>query len=165
MKKQWLFFLLLNLFALQVQAKSIPAPELSVINLTTSTSISLADYRGKVVYLDFWASWCPPCAQSFPKINQLYQELKQQGFEVIAVSVDEEKDDIAPFLKKHPVDFLIGWDNKGISPERFRVETMPTGYLIDKKGFIRHRFRGFHKGSEEKMKAAIVNLLNEKANS
>ena len=162
LKRIHIIFLFSSLLCVQsLQAKNILAPELNAVNLAAE-QIDLKDYRGKVVYLDFWASWCPPCAQSFPHINALYNELKSQGFEVIAVSLDQEKADMDHFLKKYPVDFIIGWDQQGVSPERFHVETMPTGYLIDKKGILRARFRGFHDGSEDKIKRKTLLLLSEK---
>ena len=140
------------------------APAIQAVDLN-GQPINLQDYQGKVVYLDFWASWCPPCAKSFPELNQLYNELKEEGFEIIALSVDKHKKDLDKFLEKHPVDFLIAWDKKGISPERYHVQTMPSGFLIDRQGIMRYKFRGFKQGSEQKIKQYAQMLLDEKATS
>lgn len=145
------------LFVLPAHAATT-APPLQATSLD-GKAIDLNDYQGKVVYLDFWASWCPPCAKSFPQLNQLYKELKDQGFAIVAISVDKEKSDLEQFLQKIPVDFDVAWDASGVSPERYQVQTMPSGYLIDQQGNLHKRFNGFKNGHIEKIKQQVLQLL------
>lgn len=105
--------------------------------------LDLSALRGQVVYLDFWASWCAPCRQSFPWMNHLQSELRQDGLVVIAVNVDRERADAERFLSAHPADFRIVFDPRGELPEKFGVRGMPTSFLIDRSGQVRLRHDGF----------------------
>lgn len=119
----------------------------------------LPELKGKVVYLDFWASWCAPCKASFPAINGWYQQLSGRGFVVLGVSVDDRASDMEAFLKKNLVSFPVVRDASHNLVAAANVGTMPTSFLIDRNGFIRHVHSGFHKRDEAALLAQINALL------
>lgn len=122
-------------------------------------TISLQDYQGQVVLLDFWASWCAPCRKSLPEYNALRAELSAQGFEVIAISLDEKKDDALRFLDRFPVEFPVawGWDENWRLPTAYGVEAMPTAFLIDRNGVIQHVEAGTP--NKEALRTEVLRLL------
>ena len=124
-------------------------------------SIALADFRGKVVYLDFWASWCGPCRLSFPQLQRLRDEFGPADFEVLAVNVDEFEPDAITFLQEIPVTYPVIRDAAGDSPALYGVLGMPTGYLIDREGIVRKVHQGFRKSDGEKLRQEIAELLAE----
>lgn len=137
------------------------APPVSLPQLSGAGDVSLESLRGKVVYLDFWASWCGPCRISFPILNQLRQELGSNGFEVLAINLDEVASDAGKFLSEVPADFLIVRDAQGVTPKTFGMLGMPTGYLIDRQGTVREIHQGFRKSDGDKLRASIVALQGE----
>ncbi|MDJ0867630.1 MAG: TlpA disulfide reductase family protein [Myxococcota bacterium] len=122
-------------------------------------SISLSDYRGKVVYLDFWASWCPPCRTAMPVIDSLRAEFPPERFQVVAVNVDREESAALKALRKQPVGYPSAADPKGQLPARYEVGTMPTSYLIDGQGVVRYVHEGFRKGDGDALRREIRALL------
>ena len=129
--------------------------------LSGAGEISLEALRGKVVYLDFWASWCGPCRVSFPILEQLRVELGADGFEVLAINVDEVESDARKFLSEVPVSYLVVRDEKAVSPQTYGILGMPTGYLIDRRGVVREIHQGFRKSDGVQLRTAIVELLGE----
>lgn len=123
--------------------------------------MSLEALGGKVVYVDFWASWCGPCRISFPVLEQLQSELGPDGFEVLAINVDEVESDARQFLSDVPVSYLVVRDADGATPRAFGVMGMPTGYLIDRQGIVREIHQGFRKSDGEQLRNSIVELLGE----
>lgn len=105
--------------------------------------VKLADFKDKVVYVDFWASWCGPCKQSFPFMNTMQKKYKAQGFEVIAVNVDATTTDATTFLTKVPATFTIAFDPKGETPKRYKLKAMPSSYLIGRDGKVLAVHQGF----------------------
>ncbi len=105
--------------------------------------LDLDSLKGKVVYLDFWASWCGPFRESFPWMNRLQGELGASGLVVIAVNVDRERAAAEQFLRNHPAQFRIVYDSQGKLPEKFGVRGMPTSFLIDRNGHIQFHHEGF----------------------
>ena len=106
---------------------TVPTPE--------GKSIKLTNYRGKVVFLNFWATWCPPCKEEMPSMERLYQRFKDKGLVVLAVSVDAEGTPVViPFVKAHKLTFPIGLDPKMALAEKYGVRGLPSTFLIDKKG-------------------------------
>ena len=124
-------------------------------------ALDLSKYRGKVVYLDFWASWCGPCAQALPALDKLRQEFGADDFQVVAVNVDREPKLAQAFLKKRPVGYPSAIDPKGALPARFGVESMPTSFLIDRNGVVRHVQRGFRNGDVAPLREQIQELVAE----
>lgn len=137
------------------------APALSLPALSGSGDISLESLRGNVVYLDFWASWCGPCRVSFPILEKLAIEFGPQGFDVLAINVDEVEAEAQQFLADIPVSYLVVRDGQGVSPQVYGIMGMPTGYLIDRQGVVREIHQGFRKSDGEKLRAEIVMLLKE----
>ena len=143
--------------SLQGPAKSCP-----IKTLKDGKDISLQSLKGKVVYLDFWASWCGPCALSFPYMTEVAKKHKAEGLELVAISVDESKEEAEAFLSAHKTDFTIANDPNGECPKAYGLETMPTSYLIDRKGNLREVHRGFSNSDREELSKAITTLLKEK---
>jgi thiol-disulfide isomerase/thioredoxin len=137
------------------------APPINLPSLPAgSDNIHLKDLRGKVVYVDFWASWCGPCRVSFPLLEKLRTELGPRGFEVVAVNVDEFEDDALQFLQEFPVSYLIAYDPLGSTPAAYGILGMPTGFLLDRAGIIRQVHQGFRKSDAPIIRAEIINLLD-----
>src|SRR5215471_16850410 len=115
------------------------APDFTLPDLN-GTRVKLSDLRGKkAVFLSFWASWCPSCQEEMPTIEQLHQEFKLRGLEVVAVSIDTGPSDVTKFVKTHSVTFRAGLDRNGETARKYRVTAIPTHYFIDKDGVIRSR--------------------------
>ncbi len=122
-------------------------------------SHSLSQYTGKVIVVNFWASWCPPCVHEMPSMSSLNMELKDSPFEILAINLGENPDDINRFLKTHPVNFPVLLDPDQALPGKWNVFAFPTSYLLDKKGFIRYSVAGGIDWSSNNVKMAIHNLL------
>jgi len=123
-------------------------------------SIKLSDYRGKVVYLDFWASWCGPCRKSFPWMNEIQARFKREGLRVIAVNVDAEREDANGFITQMSPNFDIAFDPAGEVAERYDLQGMPSAYLIDRKGQLRSVHMGFRNKDITMLEREIEMLLN-----
>ena len=135
------------------------APAFTADALSGGGTLSLEQYRGRVVYLDFWASWCAPCAASLPALDALRKAFPEDRFQVLAINVDKDPGDAKRFLSRRPVGYPSAVDPKGTLPERFGVETMPTSFLIDANGVIRYVHKGFRRGDEAKLTSEIEKLL------
>ena len=96
----------------------------------------LSDFRGKPVIVNFWATWCPPCRKELPSMNRAWQQLKNQGVQMIAVDVGEDEDTIFGFLSDYPIDFLVLLDIDGSEVTRWPVKGVPTTFVLDPKGRI-----------------------------
>lgn len=122
--------------------KGDPAPNFTLRGLDEKM-VSLADYRGKVVLLNIWATWCPPCVEEMPSMQKLYQALKGEAFEILAVSLDESgAAAVAPFMKKHNLTFPAPIDAKGTLQKLYQTTGIPESFIIDKQGIIREKVIG-----------------------
>jgi peroxiredoxin len=137
------------------------APDCSLTRFDDAQRYQLSELRGRVVYVDFWASWCSACAQSFPFLNDLQRELGNQGFQVLGVNLDEKPEDTRNFLKKFPAQFAIAADAGGTCPRDFGVMGMPSSYLIDREGVVRHVHMGFRTGDAEQLRRLVKGLLSD----
>lgn len=156
-----IFLLFLVSLPTSVLAASNDYPNFKLSVLNSNKTVELKSLRGKVVYVDFWASWCGPCRESMPKFEVLYKQLSAKGFEILAVNLDESKSDAQHFLKSYPVSYTILYDATGATPQQFGVKVMPTGYLLDRFGMVRFVHQGFRDGDEIKLKKQIQKLLAE----
>ncbi len=135
------------------------APAFAAPALTGEGTVELGKYRGKVVYLDFWASWCGPCLKAIPEIEEMRSEFPADQFQILAVNLDQKEKKALRFLEKNPIGYPSAADPKGRLPVQFGVETMPTSYLIDGDGVIRYVHRGFSRGDGSKLREEIRRLL------
>lgn len=123
--------------------------------------VKLSDYRGQVVYLDFWASWCLPCRDSFSWMNKMQSLYGKEGFKVIAINLDESRDNAERFLKQIPAKFDVAYDPHGNTAESYDLKAMPSSYIIDKNGNMIHANPGFHGKDEAKLEEKIKNVLHK----
>lgn len=121
----------------------------------------LDKYAGKVVLVDFWASWCEPCLRSFPWMNDLQQRHGHAGLVIVAVNLDQERGLADAFLKKTPANFRLEFDEAGDLARRFGVQAMPTSFLIDRSGKVRIRHAGFRDKQRAERERQIEDLLKE----
>jgi cytochrome c biogenesis protein CcmG/thiol:disulfide interchange protein DsbE len=152
-----LFFLQL---ACALPAGADTAPAFSLPD-ASHREVSLEQFDGKVVYLDFWASWCGPCRQSFPWMNEMREKYADQGLEIIAVNLDADAEDAADFLAEHPASFTVLYDAQGIAPRSYEVKGMPTSYLISRDGQLVARHLGFNVSDKQDMENSIQELLKQ----
>jgi thiol-disulfide isomerase/thioredoxin len=161
--------LLLTLCTSLAQALEVgdAAPDFTLPGLRAEQSapLELAALHGKVVYVDFWASWCAPCRISMPLLEELRTRLQGEGaaFEVVAVNVDEDLADGRDFLLDTPVTYPVVSDPAGATPAAYELGGMPTGFLLDQDGKIRLIHQGFKRGDIAPLEQAIRALLNDTA--
>ncbi|MGR8997853.1 MAG: TlpA family protein disulfide reductase [Gammaproteobacteria bacterium] len=138
------------------------APDCALTSITGTERYDLHQFQGKVLYVDFWASWCPPCAKSFPFMNDLDRDLKDSGLQVIGVNLDQAPEDAKAFLAKYPADFIVAADADEKCARGFDVKAMPSSYLVDRNGVIRHVHLGFRAGEAKELRVLAEQLLSEK---
>ncbi len=126
-----------------------------------AADLDLSAYKGKVVYLDFWASWCTPCRQSFPWMSQIQETNGQRGLVVIAVNVDHDKDLADKFLQRFSPRFKIVYDPNGEIAHQYGLKDMPTSYVIGRDGKVRFAHAGFYPNQQATYSAHIEEALSE----
>ena len=149
--------------AMPAGAAAIPAatPAATAQSAPAPAWPALKALAGKVVLVDFWASWCGPCLQSFPWMNELQQRHGDQGLVVLAVNLDQERALADDFLKKLPPKFRVEYDQAGELAKKFGVEAMPTSFLVDRQGRVRIRHAGFRNAQRAEREQQIEQLLKE----
>lgn len=135
------------------------APAFSVEDINSGQQISLEQFKGKLVYLDFWASWCPPCLKSFPFMEQLKQKYSERGLVVVAISLDQKREAAMGFLNRIETSFIIGHNSSGSVAKNYDVMAMPSSYLIDRDGKIILRHLGFNTRDGDKLDKVIQSAL------
>lgn len=123
------------------------------------TMVKLSSYKGKTVYLDFWASWCGPCKQSFPWMNEMQSRYGAKKFQVVGVNVDQKTDDAKEFLKENKANFDIVFDSTGKIPKTFTIKGMPTSMLIGADGKIMSIHTGFKSEQKPELEKQIKDAL------
>lgn len=126
-----------------------------------ATGLDLAAHKGKVVYVDFWASWCGPCRQSFPWMQAMHEKYGKDGLVIIAVNVDQERKLADSFIAEFNPAFPILFDSKGELAGQFKVQTMPSSYLLDRQGKPRFKHLGFHDAKRAQYEKEFQQLLAE----
>ncbi len=127
-------------------------------------SVKLSGYKGKVVYLDFWASWCVPCRETFPFMNQLKEKYGKDGLEIVAVNIDTKRPDADKFLAQIPADFTVLFDPKRVVAKIYALKGMPTSFLIDRSGNVISTHLGFQKDRAGELEAVVAKAVASTAN-
>ena len=123
--------------------------------------VSLADYKGQVVMLNFWASWCGPCRQEMPILEQLHKQYRTKGFSLVGVNVEPDSKAALKWLKSTPVSFPILFDRGSVASKLYEVQGMPNTVIIDRQGRVRFIHRGYKPGEENEYLDQIRSLIRE----
>jgi len=118
-----------------------PAPALALTTLT-GEEVSLADFRGQVILVNNWATWCPPCRREMPEFNSYYNKYHEKGFILLAVEAGSPEIEVRSFVEQHGLDFIILLDPEGKSLETFQNSSLPNSFVIDRKGHLRLAWLG-----------------------
>lgn len=125
-------------------------------------TIALPDLRGRIVYVDFWASWCAPCRRSFPWMNELQQRYGDRGLTIVAINVDRRRADADQFLQGNAARFAVVYDDRGATPLLYSVKGMPSSYLIDARGIVVDVEQGFRDDRKGAIEEQIRSLLSSR---
>jgi thiol-disulfide isomerase/thioredoxin len=136
-------------------------PPLNAPALGTAQPLALQSFRGRVLYVDFWASWCVPCRLSMPALDALHRKHGARGFSVVGVNKDNTPADAQRFLQRVPVGFALVDDRGDALARAFDVKAMPSGYLVDRRGVVRRVHRGFTAETAAALEREIEALLAE----
>ncbi len=136
------------------------APDFA-LKSTNGKNLRLSEYRGDVVMINFWASWCGPCRQEMPLLEELFQEYEPLGFTILGVNVEENSADAKKLLKKIPVSFPILFDNTSTVSRLYDVVAMPSTVLVDRDGNMRYLHQGYKPGYIEKYQQQVRELIRE----
>ncbi len=120
---------------------------------------AMAQHKGKVVYVDFWASWCVPCRKSFPWMNAIQTKHQEQGFVVLSINLDAEEKLAKIFLQQTSANFAIIYDAKGKLARQFKIKGMPSSYLFDRQGKLISAHTGFNGKKQQQYENEIVQAL------
>lgn len=145
----------------QAEALTGAAPDFTLKSNQGGQNLRLEDFRGQVVMLNFWASWCGPCRQEFPLMDEIYKKYEKLGFTILAVNVDENSEDANGFLEDVPVSFPVLYDNESRISELYGVDAMPTTVMIDRDGNKRFLHRGYKPGYEVEYADQVKQLVRE----
>ena len=137
-----------------------PAPSFTLAALTGQQA-ALSQYKGQVVMVNFWATWCGPCQQEMPLLDQMYKKYKPAGFTLIGVNVDKEAPAVKDLMARKPVSFPVLLDPANQVSKAYHVDEMPSSVLIDRKGEIRYIHRGYRPGDENEYQDRIRQLIRE----
>jgi thiol-disulfide isomerase/thioredoxin len=137
-----------------------PAPDFTLKSLS-GKNLKLSEFKGNVVMLNFWASWCGPCRKEMPLLNELQKKYEALGFVILGVNVEQELELAKSFLKDTPVDFPVVFDSSNNVSQAYDVIAMPTTILIDRSGNMRYLHKGYKAGDEEKYRKLVKQLVRE----
>jgi len=146
------------IFSTVTLAQNAPVFDLPGDNKT----INLQKLKGKVVYLDFWASWCVPCRKSFPWMNDMHSRYDSKDFTIVAVNLDSSRSEAVKFLKNLPAKFDIAYDPDGKVASKYKLKVMPSSYLIDKSGALVFAHKGYRENDSNEIEKKIQKLINSK---
>jgi len=137
-----------------------PAPDFT-LRSSTGKNVKLSERRGEVVMVNFWATWCAPCRQEMPQLNQLYDRYRKNGFTLLAVSVDDNPDKALEMAKQLGVRFPVLIDSRKQVSRLYDIDAMPSTLLIDRDGKVRYLHRGYRAGVEKQYEERIRELLKQ----
>jgi peroxiredoxin len=141
-------------------ANPSPAPQFT-LDSRAGSPVSLAQYKGQVVMLNFWASWCGPCRQEMPLLENIYKKYNKMGFTLIGVNVEPDSKAADEWLKQTPVSFPVLYDKESKVSAMYDVAGMPSTVIIDRKGNVRMLHRGYKPGDENEYLDSIRTLIRE----
>lgn len=133
------------------------APDFTLNDLN-GNAVSLSSLNGKIVLLNFWATWCPPCKAEMPSLNQLYKEMKSSGLEVVAVSTDTSPKKVKKYIANKNFDFTVVMDERESVFRKYGVFSLPTTFLIDREGIIVDIFIGEYNWTDSSIKERLKQL-------
>ena len=136
-----------------------PAPDLTLKDLS-GNEVSLSSLKGKTVLLNFWATWCPYCRKERAELNTLHDEYKDRGLVIVSVSIDRSLEKLKRYMKEMPADYIVLSDTEGLSAGLYKIMGLPTSYMIDSKGIVRHKNTGYKKWTSSSSKKIINDLVN-----
>ena len=145
---------------LRILKERIPARDFSLPTASGGKSQSLSGLRGKVVFLNFWATWCSPCRAEMPSMDKLYSKFMEKGLQIIAVNIMEKEADVLAFMESNKLFFPAYLDIDGTVSNSYGIQSIPTSFLIDREGNIAVRLVGSIDWDTPKIHAAIEELLN-----
>jgi peroxiredoxin len=137
-----------------------PAPDFT-LSSDTGENLRLSEFRGQVIMLNFWATWCGPCRQEMPMLDKLYQQYSRNGFVLLGVNIDDNVANAVDMAKKIGISFPVLFDTDKRVSRRYDVDAMPSTLFIDRDGRLRHVHRGYKPGYEKRYQAQIRELLKE----
>ncbi len=121
--------------------------------------VSLKSFQGRIVLLNFWATWCPPCRAEMPSLERLHQAFRGRDFALLAVDLQEEKDQVQRFAAEYSLSFRVLLDSSGQVGSTYGVRSIPTTYLIDRRGFLLARFIGGREWDAAELRSLLEELL------
>jgi thiol-disulfide isomerase/thioredoxin len=158
-----LLVLILCCFTQAVSAleENQPAPACAAKLQNQESSFTPETYAGKVVLVDFWATWCGPCLKAIPFYNSLQDQQQKNNFTIVAINVDEEPEEVRQFLQEHQLNYPVAFDPAGSCPKTYGVQVMPSSYMVDKKGKVRYIQLGYRDGDQQEINDRVRGLLAE----
>jgi peroxiredoxin len=149
--------LTLSTTASAIKIKQV-APDFTLAS-NKGANIRLKDLRGKVVMINFWATWCAPCRKELPLLNNLYNKYKSKGFVLLGVNIDDKSDLAKKMISELKIDFPVLFDSKQSTSETYDLQAMPSTFILDKNGVIRFSHYGYKSGYEVKYERDVKSLL------
>jgi len=137
-----------------------PAPDFT-LKSRSGENVKLSELRGQVVMINFWASWCGPCRQEMPILEQIYRHYQPMGFTLLGINVEEDSSAANKVLKDISVSFPVLYDNKNQVSESYQVRAMPSTFLIDRDGQVRYMHKGYQSGYEDAYPEQVRELIRE----
>ncbi len=137
-----------------------PAPDF-VLKSSSGENMRLSEYRGDVVMINFWATWCGPCRQEMPLLDDLYSRYQRVGFNLLGINIDDDSRRAMQMIEELEVKFPVLFDESKEVSKLYQVEAMPVTVLVDREGKVRHVHHGYKPGYEDKYLTEIRSLLRE----